>query len=165
MIGVSLIRHRAFIPIIFLSVVGLAAVWPFLLGTFYAVGDMREVTIPLEIFFREELLQGRLPLWHPDISWGFPVIASAQIGFFYPPLLLLRLLPVWLYLPLIVAGHAIGLLVGLWLYLGRQVSPIAALLGSLSFGLSAFLWQHASHLNIFLSVAWLPWQLLVADWL
>lgn len=152
-------------PYFLLLMVAAVAVYPLWFGGFFAVGDMRDVTIPLEIFFHEQLLQGRLPSWQADVAWGFPVIASAQIGFFYPPLLVGSLLPVWLNLPIMVAVHTAALLIGTWLYLRRHVSYAAALFGSISFGLSAFVWQHITHLNIFLSIAWLPWQLLVASWL
>ncbi len=158
-------RWQRLLPYVLLLVVPAIAIYPLWFGSFYAVGDMRDVTIPLEIFFHEQLLQGRLPSWQPDIAWGFPVIASAQIGFFYPPLLIGSLFPVWLNLPFMVAAHTVALLVGMWLYLRRRVSESAALFGSISFGLSAFVWQHVTHLNIFLSIAWLPWQLLVATWL
>lgn len=150
--------------VIFFMVVATVVLWPIWQGRFYAVGDMREITIPLELFFHQELQAGRLPAWHPDVSWGFPVIASAQIGFFYPVLLVARLLPVWLYLPLILFGHVLAVLCGTYLFLRRRVSAPAAITGSLAFGLSAYLWQHLTHLNIFLSVAWLPWQLLAADY-
>lgn len=158
------IRFRDRLSLLFLIMVALAVTWPLLFGNFYAVGDMRDVTIPLEIFFRQEFLAGHLPTWQPDVSWGFPVMASAQIGFWYPPLFIARFLPVWLYLPLIMILHTSALLVGLWLFLRRRVAAAPALFGALAFGLSAFVWQHASHLNIFLSVAWLPWQLLAADY-
>ncbi|GEM_PF-2515921 len=158
-------NYRQLLPYALLLTISIIALLPLWFGYFYAVGDMRDVTIPLEIFFHEQLLQGHLPSWHPDIAWGFPVIASAQIGFFYPPLLFGALFPVWLNLPLMVAAHTVALLVGMWLYLRRHVSQSAALFGSISFGLSAFVWQHLTHLNIFLSIAWLPWQLLVATWL
>lgn len=140
------------------------AFWPLFLGRFYAIGDMRDVFIPLESFFQQELRAGRLPVWHPDVAWGFPVMASAQIGFFYPPLLLARwLLPLWLYLPAMLVGHVIAAMGGSYLFLRQTTTRNAALFGSLSFGLSAFFWQHLTHLNIFLVMAWLPWQLWIVD--
>lgn len=149
--------------LLILALVVCAAFYPLFLGKFYATGDMRDVYIPLETFFHNETLAGRLPTWNPDISWGFPVIAAAQIGYFYPPLLLLRWLPVWFYLPLLLLVHLIAGAWGMWFFLRRlSLSKQAALLGSCSFILGHWVLQHLTHLNIVLATAWLPWQLLVA---
>ncbi len=146
-----------------LTVVALAACLPFFFGSFYLTGDMRDVIVPLETFFHEQTLQGHLPSWNPDMAWGFPVIAAAQIGFFYPPLLLLRFLPVAVYLPMIVLIHLVATAIGSYLFLRRQkIGEMGALFGSLAFTFSAFLWQHSTHLNIVLAIAWLPWTLLAA---
>lgn len=146
--------------IILFLLIALASL-PLFLGRFYATGDMRDVTIPIESFFHTEELQARIPSWNPNAAYGFPLIAAAQIGFFYPPLLVLRLLPLPLYLPLILFMHLFALGWGMFVLLrtfGR--SEEAALFGALSFTLSAFVWQHTTHLNIVLAVAWLPWQFL-----
>ncbi|MEX2054856.1 MAG: hypothetical protein WD972_01615 [Candidatus Andersenbacteria bacterium] len=141
----------------------LVACWPLWQGKFYAVGDMRDVFIPLELFFQAELREGRLPAWLPEAAWGFPVIASAQIGFFYPPLLLARLLPITIYLPLILISHLLFSAIGTYFFLRTLgQSRGGAYLGSIAFTFSAFAWQHLTHLNIFLITAWLPWQLLAA---
>lgn len=144
-----------------LTVLLLAVVfWPLWHGQFYAVGDMKDVFIPLEIFFHSEALAGRLPAWQPDAAWGFPVIAAAQIGFFYPPLLLARWLPISVYLPLLLIAHIAALGLGLYFFLRRLGrSPEAAWLGSYAFTLSAFIFLHLTHLNIIFVLAWLPWQL------
>ncbi|MBI4022160.1 MAG: YfhO family protein [Candidatus Andersenbacteria bacterium] len=148
-------------PVFWLIIVVLAAQYPLLGGQFFSSGDIRDVFVPLEYFFHHELLAGRLPAWHPNIAWGFPVIASAQIGFFYPPLLILRLLPLPLYLTFLVLMHLIGLALGMYFFLralGR--SEPAAYFGSISFTLGSFIIQHLTHLNILITAAWLPWQLL-----
>lgn len=140
------------------------AFYPLFGGRFFGVSDMRDVYIPLETFFRQELLQGRLPAWNPDAAWGFPVIAAAQIGFFYPPLLLLRFLPTPVYLSLLFLLHFIAAAIGTYLFLRRiGRSSYAAFLGSLSFALGGYLVQHTTHLNIIFAAAWLPWQLLVVE--
>lgn len=152
---------RAFLVLV--AVICLA-LWPVFTGRFYAIGDMRDVTIPLETFFHNEELAGRLPAWNPDAAFGFPVMAAAQIGFFYPPLLLLRLLPVPVYLPLIVALHIMFLGAGTMVLARRLgLSKTGALLAGISFSLSSFVWQHVTHLNVLLAVAWMPWQFIVAE--
>ncbi len=132
-----------------------------LFGYFPATGDMRDVFIPLESFFRQEQLQGNIPAWNPAISFGFPVLAAAQIGFFYPPLFILRFMPVYIELPVILVVHLVAAVIGMFLFARRlKLSSEAALLTTLAFVLSQFVWQHITHLNIFLAVAWFPWQML-----
>lgn len=143
----------------FLTVVVIAAFYPLFIGRFYAVGDIRDVYIPIEHFFHSQLIAGRLPAWMADAAWGFPVIASAQIGFFYPPLLISRLLPVNFYLPWLLLSHFLWLSLGSFLLFRcfRLSSPAAAL-GALAFTLGGFVTLHLTHLNIIFCLAWLPWQ-------
>ncbi len=138
------------------------AFYPLWQGKFYAVSDMRDVFIPLELFYQQQLRSGALPAWHPDVAWGFPVLASGQIGFFYPPLLLGRLLfPIFIYLPVVIVLHVAASGVGFYQYV-RSIGlrSGAAYVGGLTFTFGAFLWQHLYHLNIILALSWFPWQLL-----
>ncbi len=152
------------LPIFFLTLAIAATFSPLFLGQFYATGDVRDVYIPLELFFQQEQRAGRLPSWHPDIAWGYPVIASGQIGFFYPPLFLARtLLSIQIYLPAVFLGHGLALAVGTFILLRElHMSKAGSYLGSISFALSSFILQHATHLNIFFALSWLPWQLTAA---
>ncbi len=134
---------------------------PLLAGYFPATGDMRDVSIPLESFFRQEQLQGNIPSWNPAVSFGFPLIAAAQIGFFYPLLFILRFLPLYIELPVVLVVHLVAAAIGMFLFARRlKLSSEAALLATLAFVLSQFIWQHITHLNIFLAIAWFPWQML-----
>ncbi|MEX1112089.1 MAG: hypothetical protein WEC84_01385 [Candidatus Andersenbacteria bacterium] len=147
-----------------LLIVLLIPFWPILLGKFYAIGDMRDVYIPLELFYQQESRAGHIPAWNPDVAWGYPVLAGGQIGFYYPPLLLGRLLlPISIYLPVIVIAHVIALGAGMFFLLRKvfALPPLAAAFGTIAFALSASVWQHTTHLNIFLAVTWLPWQIVV----
>ncbi|MCH8748402.1 YfhO family protein, partial [Patescibacteria group bacterium] len=149
--------------ILFLLAALTVTVSPFIAGYYYGTGDTQDVYLPLEDFFRTEQLAGRLPLWHPDIAWGFPVLASAQIGFFYPPLLLLRLLPASIYFPLLFTLQiALAALSTFALARKLSLSRPASYLAAISFSHSAWLWQHATHLNIIITATWLPLQLLAA---
>ena len=134
--------------------------WPIWNSRFYLTGDMRDVTIPIESFFRQEQMAYRLPAWMPDAAFGFPIIASAQIGFFYPPLLIARFLPLFVYIPLLVVLHTMVAAIGTYVFarkLGQ--SQTASILTAACTALGAFAWQHITHLNIYLALAWLPWQL------
>lgn len=142
----------------------LAALFPIFLGRFYAVGDTRNVFIPLELFFQKEIRAGQLPAWMPQAAWGFPVIAAAQIGFFYPPLFISRLiLPIQVYLPLMLVGHLIALAIGTYMFArALKLSPAASYLAAISFTLGQFVMQHMTHLNMILAITWFPWQMLFA---
>lgn len=147
--------------LIVVPLVALLPFLPFLFNQYPAIGDMRDVFIPLESFFHTEELKGHIPAWDPAVSFGFPVIAAAQIGFFYPVLFLLRLFPVSLELPLALVLHVAMLAIGTFLFARKLgMSKEASALTALSFSLSQFVWQHETHLNIFLAVAWFPWQML-----
>lgn len=150
----------AHLPLLFVLLVITASFYPLLLGRFFAIGDIRDVYIPIEQFFHIQLLAGHLPAWLANAAWGFPVIASAQIGFFYPPLLALRLLPLSVYLPLLLLAHFWWLGLGAFLFYRRFTLPFAAAIGALSLSLGGFIVLHLTHLNIIFSLAWLPWQLL-----
>ncbi|PIT98552.1 MAG: hypothetical protein COT71_00035 [Candidatus Andersenbacteria bacterium CG10_big_fil_rev_8_21_14_0_10_54_11] len=153
-------RIRTFGLPLLLAASLLLAYSPLLAGRFYAVGDAATVFIPLEFFFRTEQTAGRLPAWLPDTAWGFPAIAAAQIGFFYPPLLLSRHLPLPLYLSGLVFLHAAAALAGMYCFCRQlQYSRPAASLGALSYALGGYVTLHLTHLNIFFAAAWLPWQL------
>ena len=150
--------------LILVALIALLPFLPFLFGQYPAIGDMRDVFIPLESFFHTEELKGHIPAWNPAVSFGFPVIAAAQIGFFYPVLFVLRLLPIWLELPLVLALHVGLLVIGTFLFARKLgMSKHASALTALSFSLSQFVWQHLTHLNIFLAVAWFPWQMLAVN--
>ncbi|MCE9642700.1 MAG: YfhO family protein [Candidatus Andersenbacteria bacterium] len=147
--------------LVLVALVALLPFFPFLFGQYPAIGDMRDVFIPLESFFHTEEFKGHIPAWDPAVSFGFPVIAAAQIGFFYPVLFVLRLLPIWLELPLALVLHVGLLAIGTFLFARRLgMSKYASALTALSFSLSQFVWQHLTHLNIFLAIAWFPWQML-----
>ncbi len=144
-----------------LCVVVLLPLLPLIFGYFPATGDMRDVFIPLETFFRQEQLKENIPAWNPAVSFGFPVLASAQIGFFYPILFVLRFFPVYLELPLALILHLVFAATGMFFFARKlRLSLQATTLATLAFVLSQFIWQHITHLNIFLAVTWFPWQML-----
>jgi Bacterial membrane protein YfhO len=113
-----------------------------------------------EGFTRAELLAGRLPLWNPYFFAGYPAAANPQMLLFYPPAMLLRLLPI---------SYAFG--VSIWLhmswaglgmyYLVRQqkLSRPASLLSGLAFMMSGVFVAHVQggHLEWLSTLAWLPW--------
>lgn len=155
--------RKTFTPFLFIFLIVSLALYPLWQNKFYDSSDIRQVYIPLETFFQQEELRARIPAWHPDVAWGFPVIASAQIGFFYPPLLIGRLLPIWIYLPLLTFLHIAAGGYGIYFFARRLgLSTSASCLSAAAFALSQFISQHIAHLNIIFTAAWFPWQMIVA---
>lgn len=137
---------------------------PYFLTGFLLTGDLRDIHLPLEDFFRRELAAGRVPLWDQNVALGFPVLASAQIGFWYPPLLLLRWLPPELALALAYLAHGVLLALGVFRYSRHlRLSPAGSILAAIAFTGSGFVQGHLPQANIFFQVSWLPWALLAAD--
>lgn len=118
---------------------------------------------PWRTFARDELLDGRLPLWNPYSSTGAPLVATMQAAVFYPvnlvmapaepgrALLLSALLRLWL------AGFGTYLLVRRF---GLALLP--ALVSATAFMLSQYLvvWLGHPHTNV---AVWLPWLVLATE--
>src|SRR5512143_1430944 len=52
-------------------------------------GDMAAILYPVYHFAQENLRQGIIPLWNPNLYAGIPFVGHIQSGPFYPPNLLL----------------------------------------------------------------------------
>ena len=55
--------------------------------------DLGPYFYPLRFGLYENFRSGELPLWNRHVAMGFPLLAAFQSGAFYPPHLLLLLLP------------------------------------------------------------------------
>lgn len=142
----------------------LALLLPYFLSGFLLTGDLRDTYLPLEDFYRRELSAGRLPTWDPLSALGYPVLASAQIGFWYPPLRVLSFLPPEPAMAVAYVAHVFLLALGVFWYgalLG--LSRPASLLAALAFTGSGFVVGHLTHANILFGITWLPWALLCTD--
>lgn len=111
-------------------------------------------------FARDELLQGRLPLWQPYILSGTPFLAAGQSSALYPLNLLWLLMPAtaaygwYTVISLWIAGLGMFLLARV-LGIGRAGALIAALTYELSgWFLGGFLFT-----MILATSIWLPWLL------
>lgn len=156
------IRH--FWPAGVLGAFALALLLPYTVSGFLLTGDVRDLYLPLEDFYRHELRAGRLPLWSPDMALGFPALASAQIGFLYPPLFVLRFLPPERAVAIAMLAHLAALALGVYAY-GRSLghSRPGALVSAVAFAGSGFVVGHLVHANILFGITWLPWALLLTD--
>ena len=105
------------------------------------------------------LLDGRLPLWNPDLFTGVPFLANAQTGVLYLPNLLFLGQSAsqavnWSYVLHIWLACA-----GMYLFLRRGAGTglLGAWAGGLAFGLGGFFAAQAGHINQIQAAAWLPW--------
>ncbi|NDJ61228.1 MAG: YfhO family protein, partial [Chloroflexi bacterium] len=111
------------------------------------------------------LLDGRLPLWSPELFMGVPLLANSQIGTFYPPN--------WLVAPLDPpnAVRISALMHVAWAALGTYalarraltVGVIPALLAATLFAFGGYLSAHVEQINQLHGLAWLPWLFLLFD--
>src|SRR3989344_1559595 len=68
--------------------------WRFLTGNeIFAFKDLSRYFYPLRYLMVEQVKAGHLPLWNPYIFCGFPLLATLQVGFFYPLTIIYYLLP------------------------------------------------------------------------
>lgn len=119
-----------------------------------------------EGFVREALGAGRLPLWNPYIFSGSPALGHPQYLVFYPPQMLLRLLPLNLAISWAVALHVwlagMGMLVlGRRLRLRPWIALTCALATMLNSGLLVRV--YAGHVWLVYALAWFPlvWVLMM----
>jgi Bacterial membrane protein YfhO len=129
-----------------------------------AFKDLSRYFYPLRYLMVAQVKAGHLPLWDPYIFCGFPLLATLQIGFFYPLTLIYYILPFNLAFNYYIILHYF--LANCFMYallrhfrLGRR----AAFFGGLLFAFSGYLLS-VSNMNTSLSsVIWLPLVLLFFD--
>ncbi|MBN2058660.1 MAG: YfhO family protein [Candidatus Saganbacteria bacterium] len=129
-----------------------------------AFKDLSRYFYPLRHFMVEQVRAGQWPLWNPYIFCGFPLLATLQIGFFYPLSLLYFILPFNLAFNYFTILHY--LLAACFMYLllrYYQLSRAAAFLGGLVFAFSGYLLSVSNMNTSLMAVVWLPLVLLVYD--
>src|SRR3989339_1620859 len=80
----------------YLGFLGLVIIffYNFLDGSYlFGFKDLSRYFYPLRFLMVEQMKSGILPLWNPYIFCGYPLLATFQVGFFYPLSLLYYLLP------------------------------------------------------------------------
>lgn len=143
----------------------LAFFWQFLDGSvILSFKDLSRYFYPLRQLMVEQVKAGYLPLWNPYIFCGFPLLASLQIGFFYPPTAILYLLPFALAFNYYTIGHYFLAACFMYALLRHYaLRRLAAFFGGLVFAFSGYLLS-VSNMNTSLSsVIWLPLALLFLD--
>lgn len=112
-----------------------------------------------EAVIRQALHTTWIPLWNPYEFSGFPLQADLQTGVFYPPSVVLRLLPIARFLTWTVIFHIWMFGVGSYVLCrtagaGRAASTIGAV--GLMLGGITIPRVYAGHLDVLRTVAWVP---------
>src|SRR5438552_3525672 len=120
---------------------------------------------PQRMFLARSLLEGRIPLWDPDLFLGAPFLANPQTAVLYPPSWLFVLGPVQAVCSAGLVLHAF--LAAFFTYLlvrhAFGVLPLAAAVGGLAYAFGGFAVGQVGHLNQISAAAWLPAVLLAYD--
>lgn len=125
--------------------------------------DLVFITVPLENLYSRLQDSGESLLWAPELAGGYPLLATGQLGFWYPPHWLLRyFLPgVWV-LNLSLLGHALLGGFGMFGWLRHNgLRETAVIVGSILFPLGATMVGKYESLNLILPFMWMPWLLLL----
>jgi hypothetical protein len=162
-------KRRALLPLLLL---GLASAFYYRLvmeptGFIYrpnsAYSDLTITHWPNALFIRRSLATwGQVPLWRPLIFGGHPFAANPLSGLWYPPNLLLLILPLTPAFNLLFILHAAW---GGWgghrLARSTGASRAGALLAALTvmFAPKAVAHLAAGHVGLYYAFGWLPWVL------
>ncbi len=129
--------------------------------------DIREIFAYHKAYYRDALLQGRLPLWNPHTFSGWPFAANALTQVFYPPALLALLLPLPQALVLDLALHLVAAALGTYWLLRSvfRLAPGPAAVGGLAFACCGALVGHAyvGHIQFYDACAYMPFILLALE--
>jgi hypothetical protein len=114
---------------------------------------------PLKVMAAQSWRAG-LPLWEPRMLSGYPIIADAQAGLFYPGILPYVFLNGADASDLIALFHLIAAGVGTFGYLrALRLRPVAALLGAIVFMFNTGFVGWLTWDSVAGAMVWLPWAL------
>jgi hypothetical protein len=116
-------------------------------GRLLAPGDAALLSLPH--------LYCRHGLWTPLLYSGFPVMADPQTFTWYPPALLLGLVP-GSFNAFVLSAYVLASSFTYGLVLHRTGCRTAAAAAGLVFGMSGFFMGHLGHTNVIHSACWLP---------
>lgn len=135
----------------------------YLIGWAPSGGDIVNQYLPYQQMIRDQIHAGHMPFWNPWTFSGRPLLSDIQNGVFYPPNWLHWLLALPLSFALLLAGHALVMMLGCW-RLGRywDLKPAAIALGTVLWCFNPFLTLKPSQgVVLFIYTAtWWPWMLL-----
>jgi hypothetical protein len=155
-----------FLPAAFIFLLGwLGFAWPWLSGAVTIPWDAKAHFLPQVQFMAASFARGEAPFWNPYAFAGSPQIADPQSLVFSPPMLLLALIDPapggWavdtaVLLSLLAAGLGV-----LLLFRDHGWHPAGGLIAALGFSFGAAMAWRLQHFNQVLSLAYLPFALLL----
>lgn len=126
--------------------------------------DTPKIIFPLIFLLDESFKQLQLPLWTPDIYFGFPIGAEGQVGWFYVFNLLHIFLPLnWAVLSLSLLHVSLA---GIFTYIFSRLiglSRLASLFSGIVFMFNGFIIAHLQYFDFIYAYAYLPLILLLAE--
>src|SRR5262245_38617100 len=122
-------------------------------------GDVTQFFLGLMAFYRESLLQGRLPVWNDLWGYGFPGLAESQMGVFYPIHVFLYR---WLntetaYVVSLAFDTLWGGLGAYWAARRMNISGMGSVFSAFSWTACGFFLIHLAHPWGYTTGCWLPW--------
>lgn len=144
---------------------------PYLTGNnlFFAAdegsSDLVDFNYPQRVYVAQQLRQGKIPLWTPYQAYGFPLLAEAQSGVFYPPnLILFSLFRPPLAFNLSILSALVILSLGTYFYFKYlHLHTFTCAVSASLICFTAFFIAHLRHVQLLESAAYLPWVLLFIE--
>lgn len=132
----------------------------------HLIGDMLWENLAWKTFQRETLLDGEMPLWNPYSFCGHPLYTTGQTSTFYPPNLILVLIPLPYGYVIFTGLHLLCGGLFTYLFLKRVgVGGFGASVGGTMFALAAYFIVRFIWPMLLGSAIWLPLMLLWIDWM
>lgn len=133
-------------------------------GRVLHAGDVWMQYYPAKAYAYAFMRQGQLPLWTPNLAFGYPLFAEAQAGMLYPVHLALTPFSTSTAYSLSVIIRYILGGVFMFLYARRIIrNSWAAVLSGLVFSCSGYMIAQVPHENVENALIWLPLILLLLD--
>ncbi|HAW49679.1 TPA: hypothetical protein DCX16_01825, partial [bacterium] len=157
-----MIKLKKYFPIFLLAGIVFLFFLPILTtSSIWGFRDFHRYVYPMRYFGRECVLSGYIPFWNPYVGCGMPYFAGLQGMAFYPPSILVYLLPYEIGLKAFIVFHFFvscisTYLLALELGLGKPSSFVT----SLVYGFSGWLISSIDIPIILCASAWIPLILL-----
>ncbi len=130
---------------------------PVLLGETFFYSDYSLLYHPLKRWQIETMTAGEAPWWNPRLALGLPQVANPVAGTFYPPHLLLLVLPfTWGLNALAVLHIALALYGGVRLMRALEGDDWSGLLAGAAFALGGPMVSSTSYMFSLFAWAWAP---------
>ena len=124
-------------------------------------GDIGLYFLPMQVFLKQNLSAGRLPLWNPLILCGTPYAGNPQTWPLYPVSALLPFVSATQFINLTIALHVWIAGLGTYAFARRAlgIGAGSALLAAITFMFGGQLVSKEQFPNMVQASAWLPWVL------